>query len=414
MIFNCPLCGKPVTKSLYDKITGIWQERAKQLNRIKEERLRLREEIRGQKRKLQEQAGRFGREKNRLIRVAVDKRTKTLNHQLASARLKERELEKRTAKRIAKMTTLAHAQAGRAMAAKLKQLKKEMKESSKVVAKRERERAKSEVEQRYRKLRYTFDSTLRQMATKSRTIREQQGEIAELQRQLKRQTTPSVEGLLYEATLLQQLRKKFPDDRYLHTGKGGDILHSIVQNGKEVGRIVYECKRVKNYSVSHVVQTWEAKEKRKADFGILVTNAMKRGTQGFFAEKGVMIVHPAGVLSLVAVLRGQVVQIADMKLGQLQKDEAIRLTVEYLEGPEFSNSMEGIVEESISLYDDLKEEMKRHFLTWKKRYQSYAKIHSEASRVKDTTNAAMKGQVEREKVLDPLRYPELIQLPVVE
>ena len=414
MIFNCPLCGRPVTKSLYDKITGIWQERAKQLNRIKEERLRLREEIRGQKRKLQEQAGRFGREKNRLIRVAVDKRTKTLNHQLASARLKERELKKRTAKRIAKITTLAHAQAGRAMAAKLKQLKKEMKESSKVVAKRERERAKSEVEQRYRKLRYTFDSTLRQMATKSRTIREQQGEIAELQRQLKRQTTPSVEGLLYEATLLQQLRKKFPDDRYLHTGKGGDILHSIVQNGKEVGRIVYECKRVKNYSVSHVVQTWEAKEKRKADFGILVTNAMKRGTQGFFAEKGVMIVHPAGVLSLVAVLRGQVVQIADMKLGQLQKDEAIRLTVEYLEGPEFSNSMEGIVGESISLYADLKEEMKKHFLTWKKRYQSYAKIHSEASRVKDTTNAAMKGQVEREKVLDPLRYPELIQLPVVE
>ena len=414
MIFNCPLCGKPVTKSLYDKITGIWQERAKQLNRIKEERLRLREEIRGQKRKLQEQARRFGREKNRLIRVAVDKRTKTLNLQLASARLKERELEKRTARRIVKVTTLAHAQAGRALAAKLKQLKKEMKESSKVVAKRERERAKSEVEQRYRKLRYTFDSTLRQMATKSRTIKEQQGEIAELQRQLKRQTTPSVEGLLYEATLLQQLRKKFPDDRYLHTGKGGDILHSIVQNGKEVGRIVYECKRVKNYSVSHVVQTWEAKEKRKADFGILVTNAMKRGTQGFFAEKGVMIVHPAGVLSLVAVLRGQVVQIADMKLGQLQKDEAIRLTVEYLEGPEFSNSMEGIVEESISLYDDLKEEMKRHFLTWKKRYQSYAKIHSEASRVKDTTNAAMKGQVEREKVLEPLRYPELIQLPVVE
>jgi chemotaxis signal transduction protein len=44
----------------------------------------------------------------------------------------------------------------------------------------------------------------------------------------------------------------------------------------QVGIMVYECKPVKRYSPSHVKQASEAKEKRNADFAILVTSAMKK------------------------------------------------------------------------------------------------------------------------------------------
>lgn len=411
--YCCPLCGKPVTKTLYDKITGIWQERTKQLAKIKEERGKLRKEIQGQKRKIREQAQQFRREKAQLIRDAVEKKTKHLTKQMDALKLRETKIEERAQKRIDRITASAHAKAEQTVELRLKQFRKKIRDSTKAQIRKEREQAKIDVQKKYQRLQYSFNTTLLTMKTQSKKIKVQQAQVRELERQLKRQTTPSVEGLLYEETLIHQLKKKFPDDKYLHTGKGGDIVHFVVRNGEDAGVIVYECKRVKNYSSKHVTQAWLAKEKRKAHFAILVTNAMKRGTQGFFTDKGVLVVHPAGVLSLIGVLRVQIIQIADMKLGQLEKDEAIKLTLAYLQGPEFSNSMESIIGETISLYSDLKEEIKKHFLTWKKRYESYAKIHGEAQKVKGTTNAVLKGEKEYAKVIQPVMYPELIELPTV-
>ena len=154
-------------------------------------------------------------------------------------------------------------------------------------------------------------------------------------------------GYLDEHTLTTALKRWFPEDEIQHKGKGGDVIHSIVRKGRQVGLIVYECKRVKHYSAGHVKQAAEAKEKRKADFAILVTNAMKKGTQGFYTERGVIVVHTAGLQSILNILRSQIIQIAEMKLGQQERDKAIRMTLEYLEGPEFSNSMDSIIQESI-------------------------------------------------------------------
>jgi len=64
-----------------------------------------------------------------------------------------------------------------------------------------------------------------------------------LQNQLKKQTTPQVEGLLYEDKLLEALQNQFPDDKFQHTGKGGDIIQSIIHKNNPVGIIVYECKK---------------------------------------------------------------------------------------------------------------------------------------------------------------------------
>ena len=55
--------------------------------------------------------------------------------------------------------------------------------------------------------------------------------------------------------------------------KGGDIIQTVVEQGKEVGKIVYECKKVKMFNKSHVEQAKEARRIRQADFAVLVTNA---------------------------------------------------------------------------------------------------------------------------------------------
>ena len=119
---------------------------------------------------------------------------------------------------------------------------------------------------------------------------------------------------------------------------------------------------------------------------------MKKWTYGFFVERGVLVVHATGVLSLANVLRGQIIQIAGMKLGQLQRDKAIKLVLEYLEGPEFANSLDTIIQESISVYNELKDEVKKHIVAWKKRYASYKKIYEEATTVENTSKTLLSGE----------------------
>jgi len=249
------------------------------------------------------------------------------------------------------------------------------------------------------------------MKAKTGQIREQTRQIRELERQLKRQTTPQIEGLLSESTLLKELKKRFPLDKFEHPGKAGDILHQITRNGQPAGLIVYECKRVKHYSVSHVTQALEAKEKRRADFAVLVTNSMKRGTQGFFTERGVVIVHPAGLLPFVSILRSQMVRIAEMKLGQRERDKAIKMTLDYLEGPQFANSMDAIVEESVQLYRDLLDEVQKHIATWKRRYSAYNKVHEEALSVKGISKALLSGEPEYKQSIQSDTLPALPDMP---
>src|SRR5947199_630904 len=233
--------------------------------------------------------------------------------------------------------------------AKFERFKKKLRASSRLQLKQERERAKQEVEQKYTRLKRTFKSILKSRDLKVSGLEDK---IKELQKQLQRQTTPQMEGLLYERKLLVELRKRFPEDGFKHTGKGGDILQTVMRKDERAGLIVYECKRYRTYNKSFVKQAYDAMTKRKADFAIVVTNVMKKGSQGFFVEKGVMVVHATGVLSLALVVRTHVIQIAEMKLGRLQRDKAIKATLGYLEGPEFANSLGRIIQESISLAEE--------------------------------------------------------------
>ena len=171
---------------------------------------------------------------------------------------------------------------------------------------------------------------------------------------------------------------------------------------------------VQHYSFGHVKQASDAKQKRHADFVILVTNAMKKGTQGFFTERGVIVVHSAGIISLVGIVRNQIVRMAEMKLGQQERDKAIRRTLEYLEDPEFANSLDAIIQESIALYKEWVEEIKRHVAVWKRRYNSYQKIAEEASRVKTTTQALLSGEDEYEKLVQTVSLPATLMLPELE
>jgi len=219
---------------------------------------------------------------------------------------------------------------------------------------------------------------LRSLLGKRETIIETQNEqIKELRRQLKQGTTPQMEGLLFEPELCTELQNKFPRDKIEHHGKGGDILQLVFVNSKCVGRIVFECKKCSRMPSKYVEQARRAISQRRADYAVLVTNASKSNTFGFWTDKDVLIVHPAGVIALVSWLRDALIRVAESKMNRRQREQAISAILEYVSSAEFRNPVREIIRRSEQLGSELKSEIRSHRNQWINRLGHYRAIWME-------------------------------------
>ncbi|MDD4878465.1 MAG: hypothetical protein PHO02_05520 [Candidatus Nanoarchaeia archaeon] len=407
--YFCPLCKQTVSKQIYDKITGIWsakqkmqEEIKKQLKALKEEKAKIKHELKSKTRNIQLKY-------KQISAKEILQKTNALNHKIASLKKQTAMIEKRAEDKISKAIHLTEQKEKRNYVNQISLLKKKMSLSIKdevTKAKTKFEKVfKNKADLRILKLERSRNAAFKQMGTLQKHSFAQQKKIQELENQLAKETTPQIEGLLYEDKLLSALKKEFKEDLFEHTGKGGDIIHTIIHKESVAGIIAYECKRVSHFQTAHIKQTAEAKVKRKADYGVLVTNAPKKGKGQFFIESGILIVHPAAVLYLAQLLRKQLISIADMKLSKAQRDEAVKQTIEYLEGAEFKNGIELIIQETIQLYEELKHEIQNHAKSWKKRYESYKHVYESTSAIKDKTMNLLSGK--KQHLISKEEYPEL-------
>jgi hypothetical protein len=423
--YFCPLCKQEVSRSLYEKITGIWQE--------KEERLK---EIKGREKKLlekeKEMQTRFADEKKRIINSERQRREADLakkEREWSRALDKERvalQKNKEAAERLyRRQLGIETNRIMRQEREKARELERTMRErfqhsANKLLEKEQkgllRQRAALQKQEKvqmnkYKKLNEQYSS----LQTKSRIAQERATKkIAALEEQLKKDSTPQVLGLLEEGIFLEKLKSEFPFDRYEHTGKGGDIVHRIMDRNVEVGTIVYELKKVSVFNRNHIAQAFEAKKKRNADYGILVTNAKRsKDDIGFSVVKGVIIIHPAGALVLVNIVREHLLRIAKLKLSAEKRRKTVQAVLEYIQGPTFRNGIEGIIEDTKELYLSLTKEVRDHIKNWGLRINKYRDIQSGAHiidtrvvKLLDTEPGAKKGIIEAEIV--PIALPPRI------
>ena len=402
--YTCPLCHQPVSQSTYMQITGIWKAKEKELAKVKTERANLK--------KMQKQ---FKIQKGKLIKSAVEKNTRKYEIKMKILKAREKKIESQAEKRVARALEEAHTVEQLKFKSRELKIKKKLESSMKKETKAIMQHAMFDAKVKYNRVERSLKSTISQFKGENSKLFKKNIQLDEhikrLEKQLEEKATPQIEGLLYEKELMKQLQKRFKYDKFVNTGKGGDIVQNVVNNKESVGTMVYECKRVKNYVSKYVKQIYDAQHKRKAEFGVLVTNAMKKGTSGFFVEKGVIIVHSTGVLYVASILRKQIVQISDMKLGQTERENAIKNILTYLESSEFTNSVGSIIQDSVSLYNELVNEVKRHYKAWKERYSLYSRINSEANAIQGNTKALLSGKIMEEKKTSML--PALVELPKV-
>ena len=413
--YYCPLCEQEVSKTIYEKITGIWKEKEKRLVelKLKEKKILKREK------KLRKE---FEDEKKKISAVEQAKWEKELLKQKSSfdrAIKKEKEAirkEKQSVKRdFEKKLSTEINRIKRLEQLNKIELKRKFKNETNIIIEREQkklQREKKRLEKsdrdqmnKYNMLNKQFISMRKQSDKK----------INSLEEQIRKNQTPQVLGLLEEKIFLDKLKKMFSNDKFEHTGKGGDIVHYVINRGKEIGVIVYELKKVMTFNNKHIDQTLQAKQQRNADYGMLVTNAKRpKDNFGFLVEKGVIIIHPAGILVLVSILRNHLVTLSKLKLTKERRNQTVADVLNYIQSPSFKNSIERIIIDTEELYLDLRKEVKGHLKTWELRLSKYRSIHSGAIKIEsNVVKLLLKDENQPEKIsggnsLIPISLPEKI------
>jgi len=265
------------------------------------------------------------------------------------------------------------------------QMQKELKKAVQEAIKKGREKEKARAER-----------LSKMIELKTQEIQRMNKKIKELQEQLKKGTTPQIEGLNLEEELIVQLKREFPQDKIFHLGKKGDIIHYIQFRNKQIGSILYECKKTNTFSNSFVAQIKKAMGERKATYGVLVTTASRKNTAGFWVEKDILIVHPYGAIYIAKVLRRSIIEIHSLKITKSEMERRTKELMEYIRSDDFKNTVEDTIYRTKTLYEMLKKEIKAHRKTWEDRYLHYKSIYNNTNRLELVTTSILKGVPKKE------------------
>jgi hypothetical protein len=234
-------------------------------------------------------------------------------------------------------------------------------------------------------------------------------QIKELQEQIKKGTTPQIEGLELEKKLVEELQRKFPNDEVIHYGHQGDIFHKIKHNGELVGSILYECKKTKKYDKKFIKQVKEDMATRNATYGVLLTYAFDKGNAGFKTEEGIIVIHPYGTIHLAEFLRKKLIELHSLKLTKSELAEHAKKLWDYVKSSKFKNSIQDSIYRTRQLMELLEKEKSVHERMWEMRNEHYNKIHENTASVEKDSSIIMNEKETDE--MQPELQNELIFLP---
>jgi len=447
----CPLCGTMLPYDKWIKVVGVYEEQQKyrkqlesELSKVKEQSLKLKKEYKTVRQKEKEMKAQFTqkiqeeRKKIKEISANLKAKERTLKSNLQQkfkiqqTKLREKfEKEKRlaldqvkkegikigTEKEKAKVEKLkstlerlrqervdAEAMLKQKFVQEQKKLKKKMERQGQAELKRIRlEGVSAGIEKQKART-----EKVAKMAEKYRKARDEAIERAkQLEEMIKKGTTPQIEGLDFERELAKQLNTRFPEDEIKPTGRKGDIIQTVKSENKKVGKIIYECKKTKEFQNKFIEQIRRDKAKVIADYGVIVSWATKEDRQGFWVEGDIIVVHPYGVLDIATFLRETLVQMYSLKMSKSEFETKGKSLLEFMQSEEFRNRIQDSIDKSQDAYDVLKKEVKTHVNTWKKRFKIYEGIHRNTGAIQNTVRYVLLHGKIPEKLPEAREFPAL-------
>ncbi|MCL5744340.1 MAG: DUF2130 domain-containing protein, partial [Acidobacteria bacterium] len=131
------------------------------------------------------------------------------------------------------------------------------------------------------------------------------------------------------------------------------------------------------------------------------------GYNGLAQTDGIIVVAPAAVLQIVSLLRATLIEMARARTTREQRAAIARRLLEYVDSPQFRNSVEEIVHAAADLERMIVEEAKGHQRVWQKRWEQYQRIHWDGSQIQKNLQFVLhsKEPVLVQPKMEPLQLP---------
>jgi len=225
-----------------------------------------------------------------------------------------------------------------------------------------RDKAKAEAE----------DSLKLKMAEKEHTIQAMQKQIEDLKRRAE-QGSQQLQGEVQELEIENTLKQAFPADAIVPVAKGefgGDCVQGVSRgDGQACGAILWESKRTKNWSDTWLPKIRDDQRTAKADFAVIVTQALPKGVETFGLVDDVWVTGWRTFVPLAFALRQTLHETSLARQAGEGQQTKMELVYQYLTGPRFRARVTAIIEKFEDMQSDLTKERAAVTKMWAKREQ---------------------------------------------
>lgn len=215
---------------------------------------------------------------------------------------------------------------------------------------------------------------------------EDQKKLAEEMRRKADQGSMQTQGEVQELLLEEMLAAAFPFDIITEVGKGvrgADCIQTVRNSfGQECGKIIFESKRTKDFSIEWIEKLKADMRSQGADVAVLVTQALPKDMQSFGEKEGVWICSFGEAKAVVYMLRSAVLKIFSASKSQENKGDKMHLLYDYLTSREFADQWQAIREGFMSMKLSIQKERDAMEKLWKAREKQLDKVLLNAAHVR--------------------------------
>jgi hypothetical protein len=267
---------------------------------------------------------------------------------------------------------------------------KHKEEELELTVQRKLQEQRNELTENIRKLeaeKFSLKDTDHQLKVKEleKQIEDQKKLVDEMKRKAE-QGSMQLQGEVQELILEELLRDNFPFDMIGEVGKGvrgADCIQTVRnQFGQDCGRIIYESKRTKDFSIDWIDKLKKDMRAIGVDVAVIVTQCYPKGMDCFGERDGVWICSFDEVKAVSYILRDSIIKLANLAKAQDNKGDKMHLLYDYLISNEFSEQWKAIREGYMSMRISIQKERDAMEKMWKAREKQLEKVLLNAAHIK--------------------------------
>ncbi|ALL08292.1 hypothetical protein AQ505_24125 [Pedobacter sp. PACM 27299] len=213
-----------------------------------------------------------------------------------------------------------------------------------------------------------------------------QKKLAEEMKRKAEQGSMQLQGEVQELILEELLRNAFPFDLITEVGKGvrgADCVHHVRnQFGQECGKIIYESKRTKDFSMEWIEKLKKDMRSMGVDVAVIVTQCYPKGMNCFGEKDGVWICSFDEVKAVSYILRDGIVKLFSAAKSQENRGDKMHMLYDYLTSNEFSEQWKAIREGFMSMKLSIQKERDAMEKMWKAREKQLEKVMLNAAHIR--------------------------------